>query len=188
MEPNTDEFIDRSFVAEGTKVHVLSPEDNLLQVCVHTAKHSYCRAPGLRLHMDVDRIVAHNVINWNTFLDRVRDCHVCTSTYLSLYIPTILFGTNIPSWVLNELSTPKAEKILNALANVSLIHPKEKKFSKIQFLRFQTMLYDSQIDIIHTIYPGREWINTRYGCKTDIQVLKAVMIRSLDLIGIRKKK
>ena len=67
LEPNTDLFIERAHEAKGTSVKVLSPEDNLLQVCIHTAKHSYVRAPGLRLHLDVDRIVTHTDINWNLF-------------------------------------------------------------------------------------------------------------------------
>ena len=46
---------------------ILSPEDNLLQVALHTAKHSYVRAPGFRLHSDVDRIVCFQEINWNIF-------------------------------------------------------------------------------------------------------------------------
>ena len=62
-EPDTDELIQDAYCALGTKVGILSPEDNLLQVCVHTAKHSYVRAPGLRLHLDVERIVAHKQID-----------------------------------------------------------------------------------------------------------------------------
>ena len=188
MEPNTDEFIDRSFVPEGTKVHVLAPEDNLLQVSIHTAKHSYCRAPGLRLHMDVDRIVAHNDINWELFLKKVRKTHVKTSTYISLYIPSVIFGTEIPAWVLEELKPQNADKILNMLAKAGLPHPKEHKFSKFEFLRFQTSLYDSKSDMMRVIYPSKEWINERYGCNNGVQRTAAAIRRTLDLVGIRKRK
>lgn len=188
LEPDTDGFIARSFMPAGTKVHVLSPEDNLLQVCIHTAKHSYVRAPGLRLHMDVDRIVAHNKIDWKLFLEKVRATHVCTSTYLSLYIPSVLFDTEIPRWVLDELKTSKTEKLLKLLGKAGLPHPKARKFSKLQFLRFQTALYDNASDMWHTLYPGKAWMMERYNCKNGIQVCRTVIVRGLDLIGIRKKK
>ena len=188
LEPNTDEFIDRSYIVDGTKVHVLSPEDNLLQVCVHTAKHSYCRAPGLRLHMDVDRILAHNEIDWELFLKKVENSHVRKSTYLSLFIPTILFGTQVPQKVLDRLKTKDSDKLLNMLSNAGLPHPMEKKFTKIQFLRFQTKLYDKPNDMIHTLYPNKKWIEERYGCKGSVKVCFAVIKRGLDLVGIRGKK
>ena len=188
MEPNTDEFIERSFVPEGTKVHVLSPEDNLLQVCIHTAKHSYCRAPGLRLHMDVDRIVSHNKIDWDKFLQMVKDTHVTTSTFVSLYIPSVIFSTPVPKYVLTSLYTKKTGKVLKMLAKAGLPHPKERKFSKIEFLRFQTSLYDSQSDVLKVIYPGKIWIDERYGCTNSFSRMSATVKRALDLVGIRKRK
>lgn len=188
MEPDTDEFIDRSGVVKGTRVHVLSKEDNLLQVCIHTAKHSYVRAPGLRLHMDVDRIVAHNEIDWELFLKKVKETHVCKSTYLSLYIPTVMFGTNVPEWVLDELRSRSTDRLLAMLGRAGLPHPDEKKFNKIQFLMFQTALYDSVSDMWHTLYPNRRWMQEHYGCKNTAQIVGAIMTRGLDLVGIRRKK
>lgn len=188
LEPDTDGFLERSYTPAGTKVHVLSPEDNLLQVCIHTAKHSYVRAPGLRLHMDVDRIVAHNEIDWKLFIEKVKATHVCISTYLSLYIPSVIFRTEIPQWVLEKLNSPKVGRLLDMLGEAGLPHPMERKFSKLQFLRFQTALYDHSSDMRHTLYPGKEWMKERYNCNTDVQIAAAVVARGLDLVGIRKKK
>ena len=188
LEPDTDGFIERSYCPEETKVHVLSPEDNLLQVCIHTAKHSYVRAPGLRLHMDVDRIVAHTDIDWDLFVEKVKQTHVKTSTYLSLYIPTVLFGTAVPQAVLDSLRPRNAERLLDMLANAGLPHPMERKFNKVQFLRFQTALYDSLSDVFRVIYPGKEWMNERYCCTGPLNRLWHTVLRLLDLVGIRKKK
>ena len=54
-----------SLEVNGSNVRILAPEDNLLQVALHTAKHSYVRAPGFRLHSDVDRVVRFQSIDWN---------------------------------------------------------------------------------------------------------------------------
>ena len=40
-EPNGDELMDNSIKTKGSDVRILSPEDNLLQVALHTAKHYF---------------------------------------------------------------------------------------------------------------------------------------------------
>lgn len=187
LEPDTNGFIGRSHTVGDTQVRVLSPEDNLLQVCIHTAKHSYVRAPGMRLHMDVDRIVAHTDIDWGLFLKKVKEAHVCTSTYLSLYIPSVILHTQIPQWVLDELRPQNIKKLVKLLSDAGLPHPHEKKFSKIGFLLFQTALYDKKKDLVRVIYPSKVWMQHRYEYKGHFGLMMCIFIRLLDLVGIRKR-
>lgn len=190
LEPDTDLFIENSHIAKETFAHILSPEDNLLQVCIHTAKHSYVRAPGLRLHLDVDRIVSHCEIDWDLFLEKVKQSHTKSAVYLSLWIPTSLFNTQVPEYVLEDLKPKKRklEVLCKGLANAGLLHPKQKKFSKLGFLRFQTAIYDSYKDMLKVIYPSSKWMKERYSYKSSILTFKYVVIRGLDLVGIRKRK
>jgi hypothetical protein len=74
------------------------------------------------------------------------------------------------------------------LAKAGLPHPHECKFSKLEFLRFQTLLYDSRKDIFRVIYPGERWIKERYNCKGILPVILNTIKRSLDLAGFRKRK
>ena len=188
LEPAVDDLMTRAADVKGNHVYVLSPEDNLLQVCVHTAKHSYVRAPGLRLHMDVDRIVSHNRIDWDLFLKKVKETRVKTSTYLSLYIPSVIFDTEIPQYVLDELAPKNKEKLFEMLAEAGLLHPHGKKFSKLKFLGFQTALYDSKGDILKVIYPGKEIMQERYGCSGFFKLAGHTVARAFDLVGVRFKK
>ena len=189
-EPHTKELFSRIHYAQNTSVGILSPEDNLLQVCIHTAKHSYVRSPGLRLHLDVERIVSHQDINWELFIQRTIETHVCTSTYYSLLIPKILFGTPIPEWVLERIRPKKQKqrKLEKIFAKVGLLHPIEKKFSKLSFLNFQTSLYDSKKDQWRVIYPSWDWYKEKYKAKFKITLPWYMFLRCLDLVGIRKKK
>ena len=190
LEPNCDKLIDASYCARDTKVGILSPEDNLLQVCVHTAKHSYVRAPGLRLHLDVERIVAHKEIDWEKFLQKAKTAHVKTSTYFSLYLAKMLFDTPIPEIVLNELrpSKGKEKRILSLISSAGLLHPKKSKFTKLEFLRFQTSLYDSVTDAWFVLYPKGGRLHEIYGYKNPLKTPYYIVLRGLDLVGIRKKK
>jgi len=190
LEPDCDELIDASYTAGDTKVGILSPEDNLLQVCVHTAKHSYVRAPGLRLHLDVERIVAHKKIDWDKFLEKTKAAHVKTSTYFSLYLAKMLFDTPIPESVLRALkpSKGKEKRILSLISSAGLLHPKGHKFTKLEFLRFQTSLYDGVRDMWFVLYPKDGRLHEIYGYKNPLKTPYYLIVRGLDLIGIRKKK
>ena len=105
QEPIAEILLARSIPIPGTAVRLLSPEDNLIQVALHTARHSYVRPPGFRLHTDVDRIVNYQKIDWDIFLQRVFSLQVKTPVYFSLLIPKELFGTPIPEFVLTRLQT-----------------------------------------------------------------------------------
>lgn len=190
LEPDTDALIADAYYAPGTKVGILSPEDNLLQVSVHTAKHSYVRAPGLRLHLDVERIVAHKQINWERFLQKVEAAHVKTSTYYSLCLAKLLFDTPVPQSVLDALYPGKGKdrRILKLISKAGLLHPKKPKFSKLQFLRFQTSLYDSWKDAWFVLCPPKGGLREIYGYRCSLLTPYYLALRALDLVGIRKKK
>ena len=189
-EPDTEENFSRSHYAKDSFIGVLSPEDNLLQVCIHTAKHSYVRAPGLRLNLDVERIVSNCEINWELFLEKVKKAHTKTAAYYSLYIPVVLFGTPVPQNVLDELrpSKSKQNKIEKMLSKAGFLHPKARKFSRIDFLLFQTALYDSFNDMWHTLYPNAKWLKARYNFSNNLKIPYYIFMRGLDIIGIRKKQ
>lgn len=188
-EPDTNELFERFYYAPNSSVGILSPEDNLLQVCIHTAKHSYVRSPGLRLHLDVERIVTHKEIDWNLFLAGVEQAHVKTSTYYSLLIPKTLFGTEVPEWILERLKPGKAKatRIEKMLAHAQLLHPSARKFSKLAFLKFQTALYDNIGDAWKVLYPSWKWYQDKYHTPR-ILLPWCLLLRGGDLMGIRKKK
>lgn len=189
-EPDTEENFGRSHYARDSFISVLSPEDNLLQVCIHTAKHSYLRAPGLRLNLDVERIVSNCEIDWDLFLDKVKKAHTKTAAYYSLYIPVVLFGTPVPQNILDELRPSKAKqnRIEKMLSKAGFLHPKARKFSRVDFLLFQTSLYDSISDMWHTLYPNAKWLKARYDFTNSLMIPYYIFLRGLDLVGIRKKQ
>jgi len=166
QEPKAEALMTRSISIPGTAVRLLAPEDNLLQVALHTAKHTYVRAPGFRLHLDVERIVrAYPDLAWDVFVERVVHLQVKTPVYFSLAIPKTLFETPIPDAVLAQLRPPawKERLIGRWLQKVGLFNPDEPKFNKPGYILFNALLYDDLRGLLRAIFPDRAWMRERYG-------------------------
>ncbi|ABF42822.1 hypothetical protein Acid345_3822 [Candidatus Koribacter versatilis Ellin345] len=187
QEPNGDELVSRSVPIEGTHLRLLNPEDNLLQVCLHTAKHTYLRAPGLRLHTDVERIVRQLQIDWEAFLAKAKALQVRTSTYFSLWLPARLLNTPVPDAVLSELapSRRKRKAILKRLQRAGLFYPARPKFSNIAYIRFNSLLYDSSNGLVRAIFPDTEWMKKRYGFRSAL-LLPYYHVRRIADLGLRR--
>jgi hypothetical protein len=165
QEPRGQDLVARSLGMPGTAARMLAPVDNLIQVALHTAKHTYCRAPGFRLHLDVDRLVHHTAIDWSAFVDMTRRLGVGTAVFLSLAIPRGLFGTRVPDWVLQRLAPgPVRRRFLYAwLRRVSVFDPDRPKFTRPGQLVFQTALCDGGGSLWRTFFPPADEMHDRHG-------------------------
>lgn len=170
QEPDGSLLLERSHAVAGSRVRILSPADNLLQVALHTAKHSYVRAPGLRLHTDVDRIVHHTEahgppLNWDAFVSQVCRTRVKTAVYFSLRIPRDLLGTRIPQDVLRALQPAgwRRCEIQRRIRQAGLTGPEGRKFGRLGYLLFNLLLYDDLRGVARAAFPAREWMRRRYG-------------------------
>lgn len=188
-EPNGDELMKRSISLKNSSVRILAPEDNLLQVALHTAKHSYVRAPGFRLHSDVDRIVRYQEIDWNLFVKRVKDLKLITAVYFSLYFASKLLETPIPSNVLSELkpSWLRTKIILHYIYKAGLFNQKKKKFSKLGYILFNLALYDSVSELLKAVFPPFDSIKIKYDIQNKWQLPYYHIIRLKDLAFKRAK-
>ncbi len=170
QEPSAQELMGRSIPVPGTAVRLLAPEDNLLQVALHTAKHSYVRAPGFRLHLDVERIVrGYPDLDWDMFLAQVERLQVKTAVYFSLAIPKLLFQTPIPDRVLARLKPPAWKEVLLSrwLQRVGLFNPDAPKFSHPGFVVFTALLYDDLGGLWRGVFPERDWMRERYAIRNE---------------------
>ena len=156
QEPDTIDLFQRSLPIPGSKARILSPEDNLLQVALHTAKHSFVRAPGFRLHTDVDRIVRSCSIDWDLFTSHVVALKVRIPVFFSLALAKELLDTPIPHHVLQLLSPSKWKTIIiiNWLQRVGLFDPDGRKWGRFSYIVFVSLLYDSFSDFLLSIFPS----------------------------------
>ena len=168
-ELSTAELIARSvqIAEDSTHVRLLAPEDNLLVCAWHTASHSYVRGPGVRLQLDVDRLVRRVSINWDIFLSRARTHKVAAIVFPSLAIPKALFGTPIPERVLKDLvpSARRRQAIMHMIERASIFNRDSYKFSPLEFVWLEAHLCDDGLlaGLFRIFFPPVEWMQEGYG-------------------------
>lgn len=153
QEPDGSSLIARSVAIHGSAVRLLEPTDNMLQVCLHTAKHSYLRAPGLRLHTDVDRIARFTPPDWNAVVRKAHELQITTATYFSLALSRALLDATVPDHVVHALAPPqwKIDTIAAWLRKADLFEPAKQKFSRPEMLLFHALLYDDAQGLLASV-------------------------------------
>ena len=170
QEPSADELMARSIAIPGTAVRMLAPEDNLLQVALHTAKHSYVRAPGFRLHLDVERIVrGYPDLDWDRFVAQAMDLQVKTPVYFSLAIAHQVLNTPIPQEVLAQLRPAawKEQVLVQQIGRAGLFNPDESKFTRVGYILFTSLLYDDATGLARGVFPDPAWMRNHYEVQRD---------------------
>lgn len=187
QEPSTDELLSRSISIQGSCARLLAPVDNLLQVCLHTAKHSYVRAPGFRLHTDVDRIVRRCDIDWELLVISIKRCHVRTAAYFSLSLAATLLRTPIPEVVLQQIRPAAWKKglIESSLRRAGLFDPYQHKWSRLAYVVFNLLLYDTLPDLIRAVFPSRQWMSECYGSTSRLN-LPLMYVRRIGALLLKR--
>lgn len=167
QEPPAAVLLARSTPCPGSAARLLAPVDNLLVVCLHTAKHSYVRAPGLRLHTDVDRIVRLCAVDWSAFAAEVERLRVMTAVYFSLRLPADLMGTPVPDHVLARLAPPawKERLLRHSIERAGFFAGRRPKWGKAGYVIFNLLLYDSGWSVWRALFPPVSWMRSRYGLR-----------------------
>lgn len=184
QEPTFQEIFSRALVVNDSHVLMLCPEDNLFQICIHNSAHSYVRKPGIRLHLDIDRVVNRSDIDWDIFLNQVSKYKVNTRAYFSLMIPKILFNTPVPDAVFDRLTVPtwKRKFLLKWICMLGLFNLNDKKFGKVEFIFFSIMMYDNFMGFLISIVPSSDYLMKKYGFKNPLLVPYFHVKRLMDLV------
>ncbi|OAD24114.1 hypothetical protein THIOM_000035 [Candidatus Thiomargarita nelsonii] len=94
----------------GVDVLVLSPEDLLLHLCLHTSFQHLFRN-GLSGFYDIWETLRHyqGEINWEQLMLRSRQWRASKTVYISLYLAKTLFDAVVPNEVLDRLKPEDLE-------------------------------------------------------------------------------
>jgi Uncharacterised nucleotidyltransferase len=111
VDLDCDEFFTRAGTVPvcGRPVRTLSPEDLLLALCMHAAKHAFARLHWLR---DIAGVVEAQTLEWTVFERRAVDLGVARMVGVSLLLAHRLLHANLPEAVRNLWNTdPEIERL-----------------------------------------------------------------------------
>lgn len=164
---DTEDLLERSIECEpGSALRILATEDNLLVCALHVASHSYVRGIGLRLQLDVDRLVRNRAVGWSHFIELARRHGAEELVFPSLAIPAALLGTPIPEEVLPALvpSERKRRLILDRIAAAGVFNRSGFKFTALDVVRLEIALSKGGLfgGLRRILFPPVEWIKEGY--------------------------
>lgn len=147
-------------------ISVLEPHDALTFVALHTSLHSFVRAPGLRLHMDVDRIVRDNALDWSRVVEEIEALGAPTRSFVSLMMARGVLETPIPDAPLEALAPTSSRwrKLCDLLEGEGVLHRGVPKLGRAKTLRLDLLLEEGGVGswLANVALPDRAWLERHF--------------------------
>ncbi len=151
---------------KSAALHVLDPTDGLLFVCIHTSLHSYVRAPGIRLHVEADRLVRDNPIDWERLVQETRATGLVTRVFVSLALAAAFFATPIPEAVFAGLCPPgwRWWAIRSLLQREGILAQGRAKLPRGKTVLLDALLEDRGVGAWtrSALLPSGDWLRARH--------------------------
>ena len=149
------------------EVVVPAPTDALVFAAIHTSLHAFVRPPGLRLHVDVDRIVADGQVQWEQAVREIREVGLPTRAFVSLAMARGLLGTPVPDDALEALC-PSAWRwrwLRGLLESESVLEDGRPKLAGARALLLDALVDDRPMAmwLARTLVPPGPWMETHFG-------------------------
>ncbi len=134
----------------NSKIQVLTMENHLLYICVHSAKHLYERIEWI---CDIDRLIQSNQnINWQYILKEARRMGITRMLYLGLTLCKELFDLTIPEDIQKKIQNDKKiPTLINKIIKINFSKSKyeEKSFNTLILL---LNMRENYIDKLKLLY------------------------------------
>ncbi len=145
-------------------VRVPHPAQLLAMCATHTSTHSFVRSPGLRLQVDVDRLVTDNPIEWPLVVAELLAMRAARKGLVSLALARDLLGTEVPSTVDDALS-PHGWRLegVRTLLQAGGVFSHQPGVGRIGAAALDAILTDGGLfEWVRTVLlPSRAWLEQR---------------------------
>jgi hypothetical protein len=163
VQDRSDVWLERAVESrKRPKISVLDPHDALAFVALHTSLHSFVRSPGLRLHMDVDRLARDNALDWSRVVEEIHGLGARTRSFVSLMMARGVLDTPIPDAALEALAPTSARwrKLCDLLEAEGVLHRGAPKLGRVQTLRLDLLLEEGSVGswLANVALPDRVWL------------------------------
>ena len=130
-------FFDRSIIVEagGRLIRTLCPEDLMLVLCVHAAKHSWSELSFL---WDISQLIRSQPIKWDQVLEQARRLGIRRIVAVNLALVGNLLGAEFPDGLRNQLRMDPAEdpvmrRILSVVTGSQQVDTESVSYFRLMF-------------------------------------------------------
>jgi len=155
---------------------------NLLFLCLlHTSVHKYTCSPGMKLNVDIDRLVISGKISWEKIVALAIKYNVKRRIAISLMLASDFLGTPIPQKTIIELggSEYNTKKAYNYLIRHTFLANKSDEINRFRSFYLAALLHDKGllIGFLRILFPEREWLSKIYSTPNENNILKEYLLR-----------
>lgn len=158
--------------AAHPRLRTLQHDDLLVQVATHTSMHSFVRAPGLRLHVDVDRVVRACEIDWSHVVAEALRLGASTRVWLSSCMACALLSTPIPETVLEEMrpTSMRAGAALALIERHGVFVTEARKLPPAEAIALDALLEDGSVGrwLARNALPSQTWLHEQFGHRGEV--------------------
>jgi hypothetical protein len=149
-----------------SEIFVLAPAHALVLGATHASLHSFVRAPGLRLYLDVDRPVHDCSFNWSEVIEEAESLGTLRRCLIAMAISSALLGTQVPAHVLGRLwsEAVRWRAIRALLENERVVASGSAKLSRTRSLVLEALL-DADLGskwLVSILFPERTWMQEHF--------------------------
>jgi hypothetical protein len=127
----------------GRGVKTPSPEDLLIVLAVHAAKHVWGRLIWL---CDIAQILKRDGLDWNFIQSQAQALGITRILYITLLLTNRLLGSEIPAALENALRRDEAARALAEEIALSVAAGVSYEEEKLSYFRLMTRLRESRTD------------------------------------------
>lgn len=155
---------------------------NLLFLCLlHTSVHKYTCSPGMKLNVDIDRLVISGKISWEKIVALAIKYNVKRRIAISLMLASDFLSTPVPQKTIIELggSEYNAKKAYNYLVGHTFLANKSDEINRFRSFYLAALLHDKGllIGFLRILFPERKWLSKIYSAPNENNILKEYLLR-----------
>jgi hypothetical protein len=155
---------------------------NLLFLCLlHTSVHKYTCSPGMKLNVDIDRLVISGKISWEKIVALAIKYNVKRRIAISLMLVSDFLGTLVPQKTIIELGGNEynTKKAYNYLVGHSFLANKSDEINRFRSFYLAALLHDKGllIGFLRILFPERKWLSKIYSTPNENNILKEYLLR-----------
>jgi len=176
-------FIDTRVNIINLNIEVPEKSDLLFLCLLHSSIHKYTCSPGMKLIVDIDRLVISGKINWEKIINLAIKYNVKRRIAISLMVTHDFLNTSFPMEVITRLSGNNniIKKIYKYIVNKSFLINNDVEFNIIRSLYLNSMFCDKGplVGFFRILFPQPEWLIKIYNNENEdnINIIKAQYLR-----------